>query len=51
MNDPNPLQSLLRRNLGVDAFALDGDSTETMNDWSEKRRKTPIAIDGVRKDK
>ena len=50
MNDPNPLQSVLPRNLGVDAFALDGDATETMNDWSEKRRKTTLELDHVRKD-
>lgn len=48
--DPNPLQALLRRNLGVDAFSLDGDATETQNDWSEKRAKTRIPIDAIRKD-
>ena len=45
--DPNPMQALLRRHLGVDAFALDGDATETLHDWSEKRRKIKLELDPV----
>ncbi len=45
MSEPNPLQVVLRRSLGVDAFALDGDDTETQNDWSERRRKVTLEID------
>lgn len=47
MTEPNPLQAVLRRNLGVDAFSLDGDSTETLNDWSERRRKVKLELDPV----
>lgn len=50
MTDPNPMQALLRRHLGVDAFALDGDATEVQDNWLDKPRKTKLAIDGVRKD-
>ena len=48
MTDPNPMQSLLRRHLGVDAFALDGDETEVQDRWTDRPRKTKLAIDGVR---
>lgn len=48
MTDPNPMQSLLRRHLGMDAFALDGDETEVQDRWSDKPRKTKLAIDGLR---
>jgi len=48
MTDPNPMQALLRRHLGVDSFALDGDETEVQDSWLDKPRKTKIAIDGVR---
>ena len=48
MTEPNPLQVVLRRNLGVDAFSLDGDDTNGQNDWSERRRRTTLAIDTVR---
>ena len=50
MTEPNPLQVVLRRNLGVDAFSLDGDSTETLNDWSERRRKIKLDVDPIQKD-
>lgn len=45
--EPNPLQAVLRRNLGVDAFSLDGDATDVQNDWSEKRRKVKLELDPV----
>lgn len=45
MSEPNPLQTVLRRNLGVDAFSLDGDDTETQNDWSERRKKLKLELD------
>ena len=51
MTDPNPMQALLRRHLGVDAFALDGDETEVQDNWLERPRnvgKAKLAIDGVR---
>ena len=50
MTEPNPLQVVLRRNLGVDAFPLDGDATETLNDWSEKRRTLKLTVDPVQKE-
>lgn len=45
MTDPNPMQSLLRRHLGVDAFALDGDETDIQDRWTDKPRKVRIPID------
>lgn len=47
MTEPNPLQVVLRRNLGVDAFSLDGDDTNAQNDWSERRRRTHLELDPV----
>lgn len=46
--DPNPMQALLRRHLGVDAFALDGDETEIVDRWTDERRKVRLPIDGTR---
>lgn len=48
MTDPNPMQSLLRRHLGVDAFALDGDDTEVQDRWTDKPRKVHIPQDAGR---
>lgn len=48
MTDPNPMQSLLRRHLGVDAFALDGDDTDVQDRWTDRTRKVRIPIDGLR---
>ena len=48
MTDPNPMQALLRRHLGVDAFALDGDETDVQDRWTDRPRKTKLAIDGLR---
>jgi hypothetical protein len=47
MSEPNPLHVVLRRSLGVDAFSLDGDDSETQNDWSEKRAKVKLELDPV----
>ena len=48
MTEHNPMQSLLRRHLGVDSFALDGDDTDVQDRWTDKRRKVRIPIDGQR---
>ena len=48
MTDHNPMQSLLRRHLGVDSFALDGDDTEIQDRWTDKPRKVRLQIDGTR---
>lgn len=48
MTDPNPMQALLRRHLGVDSFALDGDATDVQDRWTDQPRKTKIPIDNVR---
>lgn len=42
MTTPNPMQSLLRRHLGVDAFALDGDDTAVLDSWADKPRKIDV---------
>jgi hypothetical protein len=41
--DHNPMQKLLRRQLGMDVFALDGDDTELWESWQDRprRRETP----------
>jgi hypothetical protein len=39
MPEHNPMQNLLRRHLGVDAFALDGDDTEMGESWYDKPRR------------
>lgn len=47
MSEPNPLQVVLRRNLGVDAFSLDGDSTEVLDSWADRPRKVKLELDPV----
>jgi hypothetical protein len=44
MPEHNPMQNLLRRHLGVDAFALDGDDTDVLDSWFDKprRREAPL---------
>lgn len=39
MGRPNhPMQELLRREMGIDAFALDGDATELGERWEDRPR-------------
>lgn len=38
MPEHNPMQNLLRRHLGVDSFALDGDDTELGESWFDRKR-------------
>jgi len=45
MSEPNPLQVVLRRNLGVDAFSLDGDATEVQDSWADKPRRVKLELD------
>jgi hypothetical protein len=42
MVEPNPMQSIFRRQLGVDAFALDGDETQVLDPWSDRPRKKDL---------
>ncbi len=42
MSEPNPMQAIIRRQLGVDAFALDGDETSVVDSWDERPRKREI---------
>lgn len=48
MPEHNPMQSLLRRHLGMDAFALDGDDTELADSWQDRPRRAK-AVDLVQK--
>jgi hypothetical protein len=42
--DPNPMQVLLRRQMGLDVFALDGDDTDVQETWQDKpRRREAVA--------
>lgn len=45
MSEPNPLQAVLRRNLGVDAFSLDGDDTEIQDSWADRPRRVKLELD------
>ena len=47
MTEPNPLQVVLRRNLGLDAFSLDGDSTEVLDSWADRPRRVKLELDPV----
>ncbi|MHB1262224.1 MAG: hypothetical protein ACYC2H_10980 [Thermoplasmatota archaeon] len=47
MSEPNPLQVVLRRNLGLDAFSLDGDATEVLDSWADRPRKVKLELDPV----
>lgn len=42
MTEPNPMQTLLRRHLGVDSFSLDGDDTEVLDSWADRPRKQDL---------
>jgi len=44
MSEPNPLQVVLRRNLGVDAFSLDGDATDVQDHWADKPRRAKLEL-------
>jgi hypothetical protein len=39
MANPNPMQTVIRRQLGIDSFALDGDDTEVWESWQDKPRR------------
>lgn len=44
MRGPNhPMQEVLRREMGIDAFALDGDDTQLGDEWQDRRR-APAAV-------
>lgn len=34
----HPLHEILHQQVGVDSFAIDGDATEIVEDWSDKPR-------------
>ncbi len=34
----NPIQNLLRRQMGIDAFGLDGDDTPLWDSWADQPR-------------
>ena len=38
MMDSNPMQVILRRQMGLDVFALDGDDTDVQDTWQDKPR-------------
>jgi len=38
-NNGNPMADLLREELGIDAFALDGDDRVLVGSWQDQRRK------------
>lgn len=44
------MQSLLRRHLGMDAFALDGDDTELAESWQDKPRRPKETLVAERRD-
>jgi hypothetical protein len=51
MSEPNPLQVVLRRNLGLDAFSLDGDDTDVQDSWTDRpRRPKAAAVEVVPQD-
>lgn len=38
MTDPNPMQNLLRRQMGIDSFALDGNEEVLWETWEDRPR-------------
>jgi hypothetical protein len=41
---PNPMQVILRRQMGLDVFALDGDDTDVQDTWQDDpRRRGPAS--------
>ncbi|MFO1532296.1 MAG: hypothetical protein ABR562_01135 [Thermoplasmatota archaeon] len=39
LTDPNPIHKLLRRQMGIDSFALDGDQEVLWETWEDQPRK------------
>jgi hypothetical protein len=37
--EPNPMQALLRKQMGLDVFALDGDETDVQETWQDRPRR------------
>ena len=44
MTEPNPVQIVLRRQIGVDAFAIDGDDTELAESWLDRPRRRQVVV-------
>ena len=42
--DHNPMQVLLRRHMGLDAFALDGDDTDVQDTWQDRPRRREATL-------
>ncbi|MHB8633384.1 MAG: hypothetical protein ACYDBQ_05360 [Thermoplasmatota archaeon] len=40
MHEPNPMRDVLHRQLGVDAFCLDGDAAILDETWQDEPRAT-----------
>ncbi|MEK6985015.1 MAG: hypothetical protein AABX89_01360 [Candidatus Thermoplasmatota archaeon] len=36
--DHNPMQTVIRRQMGIDAFGLDGDDTPLWDSWADRPR-------------
>ena len=41
---PNPLQEVLRQQVGLDSFAIDGDDTAIIEPWTDRpeRARSPM---------
>jgi len=46
----NPMQQVIRRQLGVDAFALDGDESDVPDSWQDRPRRTRLRPDVMKID-
>lgn len=46
MRSGNPLQDVLRQQVGLDAFAIDGDDTVVLEPWTDRpgRARTPVIL-------
>lgn len=46
MRSGNPLQDVLRQQVGLDAFAIDGDDTLVLEPWTDRpgRARTPVFV-------
>jgi hypothetical protein len=38
----NPMQTVLRRQMGIDAFGLDGDDTPMWDSWADEPRDDEV---------